>query len=104
LRRPGKLKELQGVILREVLEKIHLTGGAWIREGRSIKTFAAPHWDGGFVRMDCETSFRRSRAAVQALFRTAVIQMRSPTGWAGSAPCGAARNVGFAGKDWIRWR
>lgn len=69
-----KLKELQGVILREVLEKIpsHPAAHGFVK-GRSIKTFAAPHVGRRVVlRMDLRDFFPSiSGPRVQALFRTA---------------------------------
>ncbi|MGD0735797.1 MAG: reverse transcriptase family protein [Terracidiphilus sp.] len=69
-----KLKELQRVILREVLEKIPLHSAAHgFQRGRSIKTFAAPHVGRRVVlRMDLRDFFPSiSGPRVQALFRTA---------------------------------
>jgi retron-type reverse transcriptase len=69
-----KLKELQRVILRELLEKIpsHPAAHGFVR-GRSIKTFAAPHVGRMVVlRMDLRDFFPSlSGPRVQALFRTA---------------------------------
>jgi hypothetical protein len=70
-----KLKELQGVILRELLEAIptHAAAHGFVR-GRSIKTFAAPHVGKRVVllRMDLRDFFPSiSGSRVQALFRTA---------------------------------
>jgi retron-type reverse transcriptase len=69
-----KLKEIQGVILREVLERIptHPAAHGFVR-GRSIKTFAAPHVGQRVVlRMDLRDFFPSiSGPRVQALFRTA---------------------------------
>jgi RNA-directed DNA polymerase len=69
-----KLKELQGVILRELLEKItsHPAAHGFVKS-RSIKTFAAPHVGRRVVlRMDLRDFFPTiSGPRVQALFRTA---------------------------------
>jgi len=69
-----KLKELQRVILAELLEKIptHLAVHGFLK-GRSIKTFAAPHVGQRVVlRMDLQDFFPSIAAPrVQALFRTA---------------------------------
>jgi len=69
-----KLKELQGVILRELLEAIpsHPAAHGFVK-GRSIKTFAAPHVGRRVVlRMDLRDFFASiSGPRVQALFRTA---------------------------------
>jgi hypothetical protein len=69
-----KLKELQGVILREALEKIpsHQAAHGFVK-GRSIKTFAAPHVGRRVVlRMDLRDFFPTILGSrVQALFRTA---------------------------------
>jgi len=69
-----RLKELQGVILRELLEKIpkHPAAHGFFK-GHSIKTFAAPHVGQCVVlRMDLRDFFPSiSGARVQAFFRTA---------------------------------
>jgi hypothetical protein len=69
-----RLKELQRVILRELLEKIptHPAVHGFLK-GHSIKTFAAPHVGQRVVlRMDLRDFFPSiSEARVQALFRTA---------------------------------
>lgn len=68
-----KLKELQGVILRELLEKIptHAAAHGFLK-GHSIKTFAAPHVGQRVVlRTDLRDFFPSiSGARVQAFFRT----------------------------------
>jgi len=70
----SRLKELQRVILRELLENvpIHSAAHGFIK-GRSIKTFAAPHVGKRVVlRMDLHDFFATiSGARVQAFFRTA---------------------------------
>ena len=70
----ARLKELLGVILRELLEKIpsHAAAHGFLK-GRSIKTFAAPHAGKRVVlRMDLRDFFPSiSGARVQAFFRTA---------------------------------
>ena len=69
-----KLKELQGVILRELLEKVpaHPVAHGFLK-GRSIKTFAAPHVGRRVVlRMDLRDFFPSiSGPRVQAFFRIA---------------------------------
>jgi retron-type reverse transcriptase len=69
-----KLKELQRVILREILEQIpsHTAAHGFVKS-RSIKTFAAPHVGRRVVlRMDLRDFFPSiSGPRVQALFRTA---------------------------------
>ncbi|MGA2850426.1 MAG: reverse transcriptase family protein, partial [Terracidiphilus sp.] len=69
-----KLKELQRVILREILEQIpsHAAAHGFVK-GRSIKTFAAPHVGRRVVlRLDLRDFFPSvSGARVKALFRTA---------------------------------
>ena len=69
-----RLKELQRVILRELLEKIptHAAAHGFVR-GRSIRTFAAPHVGRRVVlRMDLRDFFPSiSGPRVQAFFRTA---------------------------------
>ncbi|MGA2653528.1 MAG: reverse transcriptase family protein [Terracidiphilus sp.] len=69
-----KLKELQRVILREILEQIpsHAAAHGFVK-GRSIKTFAAPHVGRRVVlRMDLRDFFPSiSGSRVRALFRTA---------------------------------
>jgi RNA-directed DNA polymerase len=70
----SRLKELQRVILRELLEKVpsHPAVHGFIK-GRSIKTFAAPHVGKRVVlRMDLRDFFPSiSGSRVQAFFRTA---------------------------------
>jgi len=69
-----KLKELQRVILSELLEKVPVHEAAHgFLKGRSIKTFAAPHVGRQvLLRMDLSDFFPSiSGARVQALFRTA---------------------------------
>jgi RNA-directed DNA polymerase len=70
----SKLKELQQIILKELLEKIpsHPAVHGFLK-GRSIKTFAAPHIGQRVVlRMDLKDFFPSiSGPRVQALFRTA---------------------------------
>jgi retron-type reverse transcriptase len=69
-----RLRELQRVILREILEQIpsHAAAHGFVK-GRSIKTFAAPHVGRRVVlRMDLRDFFPSiSGPRVQALFRTA---------------------------------
>lgn len=69
-----RLKELQAVILRELLEKIptHPAAHGFLK-GHSIKTFAAPHVGQRVVlRMDLRDFFPSiSGPRVQAFFRTA---------------------------------
>ena len=69
-----KLRELQRVILREILEQIpaHAAAHGFVKR-RSIKTFAAPHVGRRVVlRMDLRDFFPSiSGPRVQALFRTA---------------------------------
>jgi len=69
-----RLRELQRVILREILEQIpsHSAAHGFVK-GRSIKTFAAPHVGRRVVlRMDLQDFFPSiSGPRVQALFRTA---------------------------------
>jgi hypothetical protein len=69
-----KLKELQRVILRELLEKIptHEAAHGFVK-GRSVKTFAAPHVGQRVVlRMDLRDFFPSiAGSRVQAFFRTA---------------------------------
>jgi hypothetical protein len=69
-----RLKELQRVILHELLEKIptHAAAHGFVR-GRSIKTFAAPHVAQRVVlRMDLRDFFPSiAGPRVQAFFRTA---------------------------------
>jgi RNA-directed DNA polymerase len=70
----SRLKELQKIILRELLEAIptHTAAHGFVK-GRSIKTFAAPHVGKRVVlRMDLKDFFPSLRGGqVQALFRTA---------------------------------
>jgi RNA-directed DNA polymerase len=69
-----RLKELQRVILSELLEKIptHAAAHGFLK-GRSIKTFAAPHVEQRVVlRMDLRDFFPSiTGSRVQAFFRTA---------------------------------
>jgi RNA-directed DNA polymerase len=69
-----KLKELQRIILRELVEAVpnHSAVHGFVK-GRSIKTFAAPHGGKSVVlRMDLQDFFPSiAGARVQALFRTA---------------------------------
>lgn len=69
-----RLKKLQQKILREILEKIPVHEAAHgFRQGRSIKTFVAPHVAKRVVvRLDLQDFFPSLGAArVQAFFRTA---------------------------------
>jgi hypothetical protein len=69
-----KLKEIQRIVLAEVLERVppHAAAHGFVK-GRSIKTFAAPHVGRRVVlRMDLRDFFPSiSGARVQAFFRTA---------------------------------
>ena len=69
-----RLKELQRIILRELVEVVpsHAAAHGFVK-GRSIKTFVAPHVGKSVVlRMDLEDFFPSiAGARVQALFRTA---------------------------------
>lgn len=70
----ARLKQLQKKILREILEKIPVHEAAHgFRQGRSIKTFVAPHVGKRVVvRMDLQDFFPSlGSARVQTFFRTA---------------------------------
>jgi len=96
-----KLKELQRVILRELLEKIpsHPAAHGFVR-GRSIKTFAAPHVGRMVVlRMDLRISSRRSPGrGCRRCFVRRVTRMPLLTGWAESAPTRRRGGCGDAGE------
>ena len=69
-----RLKQMQGQILTEILEKIPVHPAVHgFRRGRSIKSFAAPHvGQRVVVKMDLRDFFPSiSASRVQALFRTA---------------------------------
>jgi RNA-directed DNA polymerase len=69
-----RLKELQRLILDQILNQIQIHHGAHgFRKGRSITTFAAPHvGQQAILRMDLMNFFPSiSRARVQAIFRAA---------------------------------
>jgi len=101
---PRKTQGVTGSYLREVLERFHLTRGAWIREGRSIKTFAAPHVDGGCAAHGFARLLSVDLgAAVQALFRTAGYPDAVATA-GGICTNAAPRECGFAGQGLDRWR
>lgn len=70
----ARLKQLQRKILKEILERIPVHEAAHgFRQGRSIKTFVAPHvGQRVVVRMDLKDFFPSlSAARVQTFFRTA---------------------------------